>query len=76
MQAVLQLARSSLVLGAVFMVVGPLIVFTPQRKLLVTHTVMRAVVRAAHKKETRYTTFAVFCLVLAAQVFASSLARY
>ena len=62
------MARSSLVLGSLFMVVGPLIVFTPQRKLLVQNVIMRSAVRVAHKKETRYTTFALFLLVLAAQV--------
>ena len=50
------------------MIVGPLVVFTPQRKLLVHNVVARSLVRGAHKRETRYVSFVLFCLILAAQV--------
>ena len=68
MKGVLQMSRSSLILGALFMIVGPLVVFTPQRKLLVHNVVARSLVRGAHKRETRYVSFVLFCLILAAQV--------
>ena len=70
-QGVLQLVRSSLVLGSVLMLFGPLLVFTPNRKIYVKSRIMRAVVKAAHKKETRYVSFAIFGVVIAAQVIST-----
>eukprot|EP00045_Choanoeca_perplexa_P014091 m.163845 g.163845 ORF g.163845 m.163845 type:complete len:607 (-) comp16562_c0_seq2:1121-2941(-) len=61
--------RSSLILGAVFMIIGPLIVFTPQRKIVVRkNKLLRAMVRGANKKSTRWISFSVFCLAFAAQL--------
>ena len=50
------------------MLFGPLLVFTPARKIVVSNRLLRAVVAGAQRKETRYTAFAVFCVVLATQV--------
>ncbi len=59
--------RSSLILGALSMAFGPLLVFTPERKIYVKQRIAVAIVRTAHAKETRYTSLGLFCLVTLAQ---------
>ena len=49
------------------MLFGPLLLFTPERKITVKNRILQAVVKASHKRETRYTSFVVFCIVTAAQ---------
>ena len=53
--------------GSVLMLFGPLLLFTPERKITVKNRILQAVVKASHKRETRYTSFVVFCIVTAAQ---------
>ena len=67
---VLQMVRSSLLLGAAFMLVGPLMVFTPKRTFYVSkkRRVLRALVQGANKESTRHVSFAVFLVVVAAQL--------
>eukprot|EP00055_Hartaetosiga_balthica_P010829 m.47463 g.47463 ORF g.47463 m.47463 type:complete len:847 (-) comp7332_c0_seq4:1325-3865(-) len=66
--ATLQLVRSSLLFGALFMIIGPLLLLSPVKKIYVTSRIGRAIVGAAHKKETRYTAFGLFLLVCIAQL--------
>ena len=54
--------------GALFMSFGPLLVLTPEKKITVVRSFARMIVGGAHKKETRYTAFAGFAIVFAAQV--------
>jgi hypothetical protein len=50
------------------MLFGPLLVFTPEIKMIVSNRFLRAVVGGAQKKETRYVAFAIFLVILASQV--------
>lgn len=65
---VIQLVRSAMILGAVFMLFGPLLIFRPIVKFIVTSRVARAVVLSCHHHATRYVSFVLFAVVLAAQV--------
>ena len=47
------------------MLFGPLLVFTPERKIIVRNRILRAVVAGAQAKETRYVSFAIFLVILA-----------
>lgn len=65
------MARSSLVLGAVFMAVGPLIVFTPVLKFIVwkhRSPLLYNLTEISQKKETRYWAFFFFIVLLVSQV--------
>ena len=54
--------------GATLMLFGPLLVFTPERKITVKNRILRAVVKGAQAKETRYVSFAIFLVILGCQV--------
>eukprot|EP01147_Barroeca_monosierra_P006125 gene6125-9185_t len=74
---VVQLVRSSLILGASFMLIAPLLVLYPKRKITVktpvdmthanNHIALRKLVGGAQRKESRYTALLLFCLVVVGQ---------
>ncbi len=64
----MQLLRSCLILGAVFMLFGPLLIFRPVRKFIVTSRFGRAAVQTCQHRAARYLAFGLYLAVVAAQV--------
>ena len=64
-----QMIRSSLLLGAVFLVQGPYLLLPPLRKILVERGPLKHIVQGAQRKETRYVALFLFACITAAQGF-------
>jgi hypothetical protein len=67
-EGIIQLIRSAMILGAVFMLFGPLLIFRPVLKIIVKSRLGRAAVLACHHHLMRYMAFGLFAIVVSAQV--------